>query len=424
MANHQFTNNHIFITDPSPSVHRHQSTPPNTNSGSSSLTKPSLPAGSSPTRLFLSTDEHTTPHQKNNSFPETTQATTPHPKTGYFVYPENLIQDGVQACARSILGKFITDKPIHINSIQTGLSNIWGNPAGLQIQEIEGKIIQFFIDNKLDHDRILLGNPWIFRNSWLVIKPWDRETNIRNLDFDHVPVWIQLWGLPNHCKTKQMGESLGALLGRVEAVEFYEYPGKNRILKIKVAINIHNPIQTGIHVGNPTDGTTWIDFRYEKLPQICYSCGLVGHADNLCQNLPLEQGNSTPLGPWIRSTQYGRRVMEAKDKRYYSNPSQSKDFGHYSPPVPDSLLQELASLKLQQTSPMATTHNKQQTMSPTTKNYLIQPRNIQGPALELTMMESTPKGNYSTSSKRQRTEEPDSPQNELAGSAKQASQQL
>jgi len=116
------------------------------------------------------------------------------------------------------------------------------------------------MDNKLDHDRILLGNPWIFRNSWLVLKPWDRESDIRNLDFDNVPISIQLWGLPNHCKTKMMDESPGALLGKVEAVEFYEYPGKNKIIKIKVAINIHNPIQTRIHLGNPTDGTTWIDY--------------------------------------------------------------------------------------------------------------------------------------------------------------------
>jgi hypothetical protein len=74
-----------------------------------------------------------------------------------------------------------------------GLESIWGSPAGLKIQEHEGKILQFFMDDSRDHDRILLGNPWIFRN---------------------------------HCKTKQMGECIGALLGRVEAAEMYEYPEK------------------------------------------------------------------------------------------------------------------------------------------------------------------------------------------------------
>jgi hypothetical protein len=340
-------NLHVFVTDPSQS-HTHNSTNPHLHN-----------AGFIPTRLTLPAQNHTHYHKGNNSFQShyqqennssspDPQPQTPQPASNFFVYSETIIHEGVQACSRSLLGRFITDKPIHIHSIQTGLSNIWGNPAGLQIQEIEGQIIQFFMDKKIDQDRILLGNPWIFRNSWLIIKPWDRETNIKDLDFDHVPIWIQLWGLPNHCKTKQMGKNLGALLGRVEAAEFYEYPGKNRIIKIKLAINIHQPIQTGIHVGNPIDGTTWIDYRYERLPQIFYRCGIIGHAENLCQNLPMETGNSVPLGPWIRSTQYGIRAMEAKDKKYYSNPSHSKDFGHYSPLVPETLIQQLASMKLQQ----------------------------------------------------------------------------
>ncbi|PNX59742.1 hypothetical protein L195_g051573, partial [Trifolium pratense] len=133
---------------------------------------------------------------------------------------------GLHACQRSIIGKIITNKPVHASSIQNGLESIWGSPPGLKIQVLEGKLLQFFMNDLADQDRIIHGNPWIFRNSWLVVKPWDREVDYHTLDFDHVPIWIQLWGLPPHCKTKQMGESIGALLGNVEASEFYEYPGK------------------------------------------------------------------------------------------------------------------------------------------------------------------------------------------------------
>jgi hypothetical protein len=213
-----------------------------------------------------------------------------------FLYSENVINEGVSICQRSIIGKIITDKPIHASSIQNGLENIWGSPPGLKIQVPEGKLIQFFMDDIADHDRILLGNPWIFINSWLVVKPWDRE------DFDHVPVWIQLWGLPIHCRTKQMGESISALLGYVEASEFYKYPGKNLIIKIKVAIDIKKPILSGIHIGNPTDMTKWIDYRYEKLPQVCFKCGMIGHMDKLCRNPALNLETLAPLGPWISST--------------------------------------------------------------------------------------------------------------------------
>jgi hypothetical protein len=165
-----------------------------------------------------------------------------------------------------------------------------------------------------------------------------------------------------------MGESIGALMGNVEASEFYEYPGKKVIIKIKVAINIHNPITSGIHVGNPTDGTNWIDYRYEKLPQVCFKCGMIGHMDKLCRNQPLNLETLAPIGPWIRSTQYGKRKMEEKDRKYYSNPSQSKNFGHYSPPVPADLLAKLAAMKVQTTQENPTNQSTQQQTHQYTQN--------------------------------------------------------
>jgi hypothetical protein len=61
----------------------------------------------------------------------------------------------------------------------------------------------------------------------------------------------------------------------------------------------------------------------------------------------MELGTLAPLGPWIRSTQYGKRKMEEKDMKYYSNPSHGRDFGHTSPTVPADLLEKLAAMKVQ-----------------------------------------------------------------------------
>jgi hypothetical protein len=38
--------------------------------------------------------------------------------------------------------------------------------------------------------------------------------------------------------------------------------------------------------------------------------------------------------------------MEDKDRKYYSNPSHGKIFGHYSPPVPSYLLEKLAAMRV------------------------------------------------------------------------------
>jgi hypothetical protein len=315
-------------------------------------------------------NEHTQSSQKNyNTSAQQEQdqeQQDPRKRPGFFVYPEKVINNGVNACQRSVLGRIITEKTIHTSSIQNGLESIWGSPIGLRIQEIDGGILQFFMDRKFDQERILLGNPWVFRNSWLIVKPWDRQTDPRHIDFSHAPVWIQMWGLPPHCKTKEMGESLGNLLGTVETAELYEYSGKKLIVKVKVAINVYKPIQAGILIGNHRDGTHWIDYRYENLPQVCFNCRLVGHEEKLCMNETLIIEGQAPLGPWIRSNQYGRRIRSEQDKQFHSNPSKGKNFGHYSPPIPASMLAQMAAMKLQEEA--EENQQRQQECAPETGN--------------------------------------------------------
>jgi hypothetical protein len=327
----------------------------------------------SPTQPQKQNQQQETPFYQGESSSSQQNKQTAQQLPQFFVYPEEIIQEGVSACSRSIIGKIITDKSIHIRSIQNGLESIWGSPSGLKVQEIEGKLLQFFMDKEEDQDRILNGNPWIFRNSWIIVKPWDRETNLTDLDFENVPVWVQLWGFPTHCKTKPMGASLGSLMGTVEAAEFYEYPGKKIIIKVKVHINVHKPLTSGIHIGNPNDGNCWVDFRYEKLPLICFKCGLVGHEEKLCRRKPMILGTLAPLGPWIRSTQYGKRKIEAKDKNYYSNPSHDPKFGQHSPPVPKDLLDQLAAMKLHQqmneSNMQQNQHSPTQNTTHTNHNY-------------------------------------------------------
>lgn len=138
-------------------------------------------------------------------------------------------------------------------------------------------------------------------------------------------------------------------------------------------------------------------------------------------------GTAVPLHPWIRSAQYGRRVMEAKDKKYYSNPSDhSKDFGHYNPPVPDTLLQQLADMKIQQSSHMNSQQQQfqQQYMSQTMSKVYSSPRNTHSLNLEKKLMEIAPQTQGINSAKRQRTANTTSPQHDMARPAKQASQKL
>jgi hypothetical protein len=87
----------------------------------------------------------------------------------------------------------------------------------------------------------------------------------------------------------------------------------------------------------------------------------VGHGENLCYNKGMAMENTVLLGPWLRSNQYGRRIIDAKDNKYHNNPSLGKHFSSYSPPIPASMLEQMAAMKLQEEKEANNSNNQTET---------------------------------------------------------------
>lgn len=270
----------------------------------------------SPSRFTMADNLHD-PYDRGSNDKETGNQTAEEEET-LIVFDEEDVEEGLQVCKNSVVGKILTEKPIHKGSLQSALANIWCNPKGFRMEEIEDKLYQFFLEEEKDAKRILQGSPWIFRNSWLIVKEWDRATDPKTMEFSTVLIWIQLWGLPPHCRTRSMGMKIGSCLGEVLESELFEFPEKRIINKIKVALDIAKPIKAGANAGSRKDGVFWIEFRYEKLPQFCFFCGVIGHGEQGCQKAAQAEKDQTfqskNLGPWLRTTQMGRRMVEDKGK--------------------------------------------------------------------------------------------------------------
>jgi hypothetical protein len=80
------------------------------------------------TQTIPGTRFHNTQNTPTNDTPESSNTRNqppPQPRIPRsFLYSESVINEGINACNHSIIGKILTDKPIHINSIQNGLDNI------------------------------------------------------------------------------------------------------------------------------------------------------------------------------------------------------------------------------------------------------------------------------------------------------------
>lgn len=137
------------------------------------------------------------------------------------------------------------------------------------------------------------------------------------MDFSLIPTWVQIWGLPAHCRTKPMGRKIGSFIGEVLEAEIYEFPEKKLINKVKVNLDIGKPLKAGPNAGSSKDGLFGVNFKYEKLPQFYFFRGMIGHGEQGCNLIVQAEKDplikSKNLGPWLRTNKLGRKKFDDKD---------------------------------------------------------------------------------------------------------------
>lgn len=146
----------------------------------------------------------------------------------------------------------------------------WGNPAGLQIKEVGWNFFLFIFRDKKSLNKVLLGTPWVYDKYLLNVHPWEPGLKSVSPLFDICNMWVQVWNIPLHWMSKDVGRKIGNALGGSCDVVIPENGSKEgRYLRLKVMLNITKPLPRGklIKLGLEQ---TWVELRYENLPYVCY----------------------------------------------------------------------------------------------------------------------------------------------------------
>jgi len=157
-----------------------------------------------------------------------------------------------------------------------------------------------------DKQRVVDGGPWLFSRHLVNFKRWIPNTHLHCYDFTHCALWVQVYGLPLEWSTEQLIRKAIHRVGNVLEVKSDTKEGSTlRNGRVRIDINLQEPLKTGKLIR--IDGKTlWLDFRYERLPHFCYSCGKLGHYATYCKDYPYDEAqidgkNKMAYGQWLRA---------------------------------------------------------------------------------------------------------------------------
>ncbi|CAH9109974.1 unnamed protein product [Cuscuta europaea] len=92
-------------------------------------------------------------------------------------------------------------------------------------------------------------------------------------------------------------------------------------MRIRVCMDIRKPLKKGTTLKKGGIGH-WVDFKYEKLPNFCFICGIIDHSDKFC--LVVYEGDNTLLdkfyGVHLRAGGRGRLVLLEAISGYLNGP--------------------------------------------------------------------------------------------------------
>lgn len=193
-----------------------------------------------------------------------------------------------------VVGRVLSPYPVDPALVVNELRGPWRLRGDAMAQRVTSEDRCFIITFKEEGDRrhVLQAGPWHFRDDAVVLAAFEGKGNPADVPLDSINIWAQIWGLPVPIKTVEMGYLLGGKLGKVVTVSQVNKMIVDEHLRVRVVHRLDEPLRKFIDtIVTIPDGKTIESIyyvKYEKLPNFCFCCGILGHTTATFCNIPKE----------------------------------------------------------------------------------------------------------------------------------------
>ena len=210
--------------------------------------------------------------------------------------------------------KIMTQKSISFNALRKNMRMLWKTNKWVNFSELEAELVLVEFGDGKDKKKILDISPWNFEKQLVIIQEFEGELTPMEMELKWSPFWIQIFNLPLMSRTKETGWAIGSSLGEVMEVDV---PDSGVIwgkcLRVRVRIDATKRLIRGKKITIEGGEARWVQFKYERLPNFCYHCGLLSHALKDCPE-PSDTGRLSEVGlqygAWLRGDPFGRFQKE------------------------------------------------------------------------------------------------------------------
>ena len=212
--------------------------------------------------------------------------------------------------------KFLTSRFLQMEAVARTFKQVWRFNNGFQIRNQGNNTVLFVFDNLVDVDKILNTQPWSFDKHLILMQRYANDVLVNELVFNKVPFWVQVHDIPCSFLTRKVAEKLCDIVGEVQKSIGAMDDDRGSFFRVRVMGDTTLPLCRGKVISLTNGSKSWVNFKYERLPNVCYWCGQLDRVDRDCVLWIKSKGMLTTdqqqFGPNLRAPPYktaGRDVI-------------------------------------------------------------------------------------------------------------------
>ncbi|CAL1374543.1 unnamed protein product [Linum trigynum] len=184
-----------------------------------------------------------------------------------------------------LIGKWLTDNNISVGKACNAAQNKWGSYGEVTIRREAKNLFIYTFPSVAGRDAVWDSRPWSLSNTLLALLKWDGETKPIEAEFPSITLWIQFHDLPEVLRDEKSIQTVAEFVfpkfHRVDSSRL-EAHGWMKFFRVLVEVDLQEPVPIGFEypLGKKS---VWVSINYERVTDLCYFCGKIGHQMYACQ---------------------------------------------------------------------------------------------------------------------------------------------
>ncbi|KAF4388622.1 hypothetical protein G4B88_018899 [Cannabis sativa] len=210
--------------------------------------------------------------------------------------------------SKACVGKVVGCKDMPASVVKKILAGVWRKLGFWRMKKCDDGVLGFFFEEEEDYLFVMEKRPWIINGVLLNLKPWPIEGEVSVGEFDVALFWVQFHGLPTRFLSNENVPILAKKVGNLVKMEERRKEDivRRGYLRCWIDVWMAHPFPSGFFLKADGKPDSWVQFKYEKLPHLCFNCGKLAHWDKVCSVQPTmvipTEGPAVPMyGTWIKS---------------------------------------------------------------------------------------------------------------------------